>query len=1038
MSTEGKVIADNVVVAKVDAMKTVNGKNAYEMAVLHGYTGTFEDWIASITSGRLTEGHREAIADLVIKKNRFAIELEKNARIEADNFILEALGLDEVSETAYENYCLNAVNRINETLGFVQPEFKDCVFGERHYVTVTLENYKEKYNLQSVYDDENSHTFTFDFTSYRGCKLVCRSDNVWNDNSKSYGYALYDEFGDEILLGGNAVTVEGNQGYDFIIDIPSNAGNLVISCHNDSGIIFDIEPIFDISKNVNALMEMVPAVDQTIITNSTNPVSSKAVYEYGEGIKADVTESIGVTIDSSVKGAKDYARMYVDDKIDETRDALEGINREITGEIGFDVVEGYWIRNNDGSFVSDTKYSMTEPIDCVGLDSITIQHNFTYVGNNAFYDETGGFVGSINLYKNPYRTTVPEKATTFRLSALTDELKEAKIFVGQGIGERVTNLEDEQESLRESINRQDDAIETINNQLLEKTEVGFTVVKDSYVVLENGKYSYYAGWDRTEPINCVPGSKITVTSPGSSKYNAFYKNDGTFETFIVPCEGITVPDNAITFVLSAKTENLAETKVIFSSSLNDQINVLKKEKVTTVNGVVPDENGNVDITIPEAKTSCETDGECYFVRKEMKSYFKDYPEDVVADNYMDSRIESVPQGNSFVFVTDVHYPDNNKNSLMPMLYAYKKLGLKTVVHGGDVLCETIDRNLATLELRKWTNDMRSCFGKYMLPVFGNHDANWADIELLTEEEENRGLTIYSPEVKARWENEIATKVIPYANVEKIFLNGNRRVIVQETEEEIRAKALNWFPTITDEDMEDLVAWYKLHYYFDDHEYKTRHIILNKAGFSPIIWRCAQSDAEFEYRMQFEWLYDVLLDTPDDYNIALSCHILTDYETNTIPSAALSIMNLLSLAKNNASAWKDIAVGHDGNSFIFENKQFDFSAHNRTGKIICLCGHSHWDSACVCHTVDGTYKSEVYTDSLTIGDDGVLVIMTQTDAIKGQVTEAEAKDTDNNYPAWSSTMTSDTATEQCFDIVTLTDDNVVCTRIGAGEDRVFKY
>ena len=68
MSTEGKVTTDNVVVAKVNAMKTVNGKNAYEMAVLHGYTGTFEDWIASITSGRLTDGHREAIADLVVEK----------------------------------------------------------------------------------------------------------------------------------------------------------------------------------------------------------------------------------------------------------------------------------------------------------------------------------------------------------------------------------------------------------------------------------------------------------------------------------------------------------------------------------------------------------------------------------------------------------------------------------------------------------------------------------------------------------------------------------------------------------------------------------------------------------------------------------------------------------------------------------------------------------------------------------------------------------------------------------------------------------
>lgn len=709
---------------------------------------------------------------------------------------------------------------------------------------------------------------------------------------------------------------------------------------------------------------------------------------------------------------------------DNIEDEVEGIYREITGKISFDVVEGYWIRNNDGSFASDTKYSMTEPIDCAGLDSITIQHNFTYVGNNAFYDESGGFVGSINLYKNPYTTTVPDNAVTFRLSALTDELKEAKIFVGQGLSERVTNLEEEQKNLKESISEQDAALEATNDRvaviedsLSVEEEIDYEVVPKEYVNKDGTITKGSTGWSRTDAVECVPGSVLDITG-ASSAYNAFYNSDGSFNsTFSIPCEKMVVPDGATSFMLSTENAVIGNIKITRYTSLSEQIS----DKVSTVNGVAPDENGNVEIAMPKAKTSCETDGECYFVRKEMKTYFTDYPEavtDLNANSYIDGKIASVPQGDSFLFVTDMHYTDNNKNSLMPMLYAYKRLGLKTVVHGGDVLCETIDRNLATLELRKWTDDMRSCFGKYMLPVFGNHDANWADITFGEVTDINQD------------------PIIPYSIVENIFLNGNRSAIVQEIEEEIRLKALNWFPTITDEDMENFVAWYKLHYYFDDHEHKTRHIILNKAGFSPIVRKYAKSDAEFEYRMQFEWLYDVLLDTPDDYNIVISSHILTDYNTNTISSAALSIMNLLSLAKNNGSAWIDITVGHDGNSFIFENKQFDFSVHNRTGKIICLCGHSHWDSACVCHTVDGTYKSEVYTDSLTIGDDGVLVIMTQTDAIDGQVTETEA--TERNYPAYSATMTSDTVTEQCFDIVTLTDDKVVCTRIGAGEDRVFNY
>lgn len=331
MSTEGKVTTDNVVVSKVDALKTVNGKNAFEMAVLHGYTGTFEDWIESITSGRLTDGHKEAIAALFFEKYGLELAVEKKARIDADNFILEALGFDEVSKTAYEDYCLSAINRMNEALGFVPPQLAEIENNPENGKRVWIdENEDGTYTLNtmknSVVDVTDPYniwpvTYTYDLTAYRGFKLFCRSNKDWfNPAGLSYGYALYNESGDKILLGGNVTTVdipstEGHSyysAYDFVLDVPSNAGVLIISSTNRAEEIeFTLEPIINIYKKVTALDIMVPAVDDAVIEGSTNPVSSDAVYEYGSGIET----ALGVNIKAAAQGARDYARMYVDDKI---------------------------------------------------------------------------------------------------------------------------------------------------------------------------------------------------------------------------------------------------------------------------------------------------------------------------------------------------------------------------------------------------------------------------------------------------------------------------------------------------------------------------------------------------------------------------------------------------------------------------------------------------------------------------------------------------------------------------------------------------
>ena len=95
-------------------------------------------------------------------------------------------------------------------------------------------------------------------------------------------------------------------------------------------------------------------------------------------------------------------------------------------------------------------------------------------------------------------------------------------------------------------------------------------------------------------------------------------------------------------------------------------------------------------------------------------------------------------------------------------------------------------------------------------------------------------------------------------------------------------------------------------------------------------------------------------------------------------------------------------------------------------MICVDGHSHVDSLTWTGLNDNNenvanqaYDGSAILNQSTKGQ--VPTITTQTDA---------AENTDpSGYP-----MTVGTVSEQCFDIVTIADDGVYMTRIGAGVNR----
>lgn len=107
--------------------------------------------------------------------------------------------------------------------------------------------------------------------------------------------------------------------------------------------------------------------------------------------------------------------------------------------------------------------------------------------------------------------------------------------------------------------------------------------------------------------------------------------------------------------------------------------------------------------------------------------------------------------------------------------------------------------------------------------------------------------------------------------------------------------------------------------------------------------------------------------------------------------------------------------------------YDFTSAN-PGTVFSVSGHCHCDRAFIAapnRTTEGKILHEYGSASAPAG--GVLMILTSTDAIGYQ--------TFKNEPP----MESNTTSANCFDIVTITTDGrVVCTRIGAGENREFIY
>lgn len=423
--------------------------------------------------------------------------------------------------------------------------------------------------------------------------------------------------------------------------------------------------------------------------------------------------------------------------------------------------------------------------------------------------------------------------------------------------------------------------------------------------------------------------------------------------------------------------------------------------------------------------------------KENRSYFlnSNYSNESSYDDssYLDAKIRNIPNGKHFLFVTDTHIGYDTGMQLKEteiMAYVKAKLNAGCVVFGGDAVGQQDTAYKAAKELAVYSEDKFNAFGPDFLWCQGNHDAN---------ANTNSANMIPSTEI--------------YKRTTGIMSRYNKAVFDTEGISIINALELN------DSDKAEAIAWMNLHYYYDDNNSKIRFIVLetgdgsNGAGIVGSAWGGWENLIGYN-----AFIGKALQSTPDGYDVVLVMHQLLP-ETSFKDNAEITDMPQKGIGNlfDMAAAFKNkttITITGDSTpqsskpvlyalmrGTIGDGVTFDFS--NRTaGRVFIISGHFHMDDAWIFQNSNSSpwyYAGKEYGQWNTLLNNAILAIQTDRATINDQGSMAGSAKAPNavSYPNNTAETRIGTKNEVLFDVVTITPNNkVVCTRIGAGNDRTY--
>jgi hypothetical protein len=458
---------------------------------------------------------------------------------------------------------------------------------------------------------------------------------------------------------------------------------------------------------------------------------------------------------------------------------------------------------------------------------------------------------------------------------------------------------------------------------------------------------------------------------------------------------------------SMRIEYLKNTKEYIKA----EDNILYEKVISEIKPTVVD---NIQLNDSLSATSHDV----YSILDDIPSYWKN-PEDAPttyaeAIGYLEQKIETIPVGKHFLFVTDAHVEGNLNagHSNFLMNYIKKRIGANKVLFGGDAVAQAQNKYYYAKKLSEYLFEARRMFGSSYLPTYGDHDTNLGN-SIVTEENKS-------------------AMYLPYSEGYKIFFGDLKGVyhwmdVVDKFNDFLADYAIPY----TESDYNDVIGFFKSVYYLDDDIDKIRYITLN----------CGQASAHYGgvynifgveqidvLRIQFDWFVDVLKSVPAGYDVVVLSH-----KASNMNSTAGNIINkMLSYYKQKGSyqPWPP-EVGTNVDKWWYYKTIYDFSDAPDVGIVLQICGHRHFDMLRYTGMDSEDETTMVLSGEVENGGTlnqsqeygQILQITTQTDSC-GSVDSPDA------YP-----MTLGTTTEQCFDVVTICPDKVVMTRIGAGVDMV---
>ena len=156
--------------------------------------------------------------------------------------------------------------------------------------------------------------------------------------------------------------------------------------------------------------------------------------------------------------------------------------------------------------------------------------------------------------------------------------------------------------------------------------------------------------------------------------------------------------------------------------------VVSDEKSILVSLVVPDANGNYSAPVTKLNADAEIDLSAYGAKAEADgSEIPEYWEwalNVTEYNAQENekKVSDPKNMSSFLFVTDMHWEENARNTIKIANYLRAEIGFENLYFGGDYMNGNKDLSIATETAASWLAEMETFKGKWYA-ARGNHDQN---------------------------------------------------------------------------------------------------------------------------------------------------------------------------------------------------------------------------------------------------------------------------------------------------------------------------